>query len=219
MPRSSRRQRRDRGPDYQRHRPRRQDNTRETGDHQVNVGALNRRKPLNLSCESELREYTTEQGAILELANLQRYPNPELPPTRFCAARPRGGFWGVSDEEMDILYHFRWMKTRGPGRDIIYQLSYRDDEAVSKAKQDGCPVRITSNDGRRPRDGVDRGLALGMVEHSVSPPEEHAIRMGRSTLPVVQQPDLRPPRVSGSSRQDALPLQLPLRQVKEEETE
>ncbi|KAG5829891.1 hypothetical protein H9Q74_000044 [Fusarium xylarioides] len=213
MPRSnrSRRQQRDRRPDYQRHRPQRQDNNRETENHQDNVGVLS--DTLNISYESELREYTTERGAILELADL--HPNPNVPENRFCSMRPGGGVWGVSDEEMDILHRFRQMRMRGPGREIIYQFSYRDDEAVATAKQDGCPVRITSSIGRRPRDDVDRGLARDMVEHSVSPPEEHAIRMGRSTQPVIQRPESRPSQASSFSRQD----ELPLRQVKKEEPE
>ncbi|KAG5757357.1 hypothetical protein H9Q70_000007 [Fusarium xylarioides] len=217
MPRSnrSRRQQRDRRPDYQRHRPQRQDNTRATENNQDNVGVLS--PPLNISYESELREYTTERGAILELADLN--PNPNLPENKFCSMRPGGGVWGVSDEEMDILHHFRQMRMRSPGREIIYQFSYRDDEAVATAKQDGCPVRITSSIGRRPRDDVDRGLARDMVEHGASPPEEHAIRMGRPTQPVIDGPASHPPQASRSSRQDALSPRTPLRQVKKEELE
>ncbi|KAF5530052.1 hypothetical protein FMEXI_13793 [Fusarium mexicanum] len=214
MPRSNRRQRRDRRPDYQRHRPQRQDD-RATENHQDNVHVLN--EPLPLSSECELREYTTEQGPILELRDMN--PTPIATQSRFFAARPKGGFWGVTDDERDVLDRFRAMKMLGQGKEIIYQFSYKDDEAVTKAKKDGCPVRITSNLGYRPRDDVDRGLTQDMVEPNVSPPEEHVIRMVRASRPVIERPASRPSQAGGVSRQDPLPPQTPLRQVKKEEPE
>ncbi|KLO81579.1 Uncharacterized protein Y057_7557 [Fusarium fujikuroi] len=232
MPCSRRQNRRDRRPDYQRHRPQRQDNVRETenqgsvaiSDHvscpqlpqTVSGHQTNKRTHLQASYGCELREYTTDQGPILELANL----NPNMSQNRFYSPTPRGGVWGVSEEEADILFHFRQMKMRRPGREIIHQFTYRDDEAVSKAKQDGCPVRITANNGRRPEDDVDRGLARDMVEHSASPPEEHAIRMGRSSRPVTQRPAFSAPQASQPPhRQQHLQPHTPLRQVKKEEPE
>ncbi|KAF5600432.1 hypothetical protein FPANT_2447 [Fusarium pseudoanthophilum] len=217
MPRSnrSRRRRRDRRPDYQIHHEQRQDNVRATEDLEENFGVPNHH--VRFSAESELREYTTARGPILELADL--HPIPNVPENRFCSMRPGYGVWGVSDEEMDILHHFRQMRMSRPGRDIIYQFTYRDDEAVARAKQAGCPVRITSSLGRRPVEDMDRGLARNMVEHGASPPEGHAIRMGRPSQPVVDDPASRPPQASLSSQQDELPPQTPLRQIKKEEPE
>ncbi|CVL13196.1 uncharacterized protein FPRN_09973 [Fusarium proliferatum] len=213
MPRG-RRSRRDRRPEYQRHRPQRQNSARATENHQGDDGILDQPRGFMQSAESEFREYATEQGPVLELTDMA----PTRPKDRFFSVLPSDGICGVSAEERDIHYALQQMQIYGPGRKIEFRFTYAEDDAVSKAKLDGCPVRITTNHGRRPRDGVDRGFAQDMVEHTLSPPEEHAIRMVRASRPLIAHPEFNAPQTSQPSYlQQHLQPHTPLRQVKKEE--
>ncbi|KAF4944718.1 hypothetical protein FGADI_12493 [Fusarium gaditjirri] len=205
MPRG-RRQQRDR-------RPMRPDNTNATHNHPNNGGILDH-KPygMRMAVAAEMREYSTNHGAALELAAIA----PDISQDRFCAVIPGGGMWGATTDIRDITYAAQQVSQ--PGKTVCYQIFVRDDNKISRAKRDGCPVRITANDGRRPRDDVDRGFVQEMVEQRLSPPDRDAIRMVKYSQPIVARPAFGAPPIGQSSHQQhPLQPQSPSRQVKKEE--